>query len=156
MLNINIPGFKNLELQHAVFDYNGTLAVEGNLIQGVQEKLNILAERIHVHVITGDSYGHARNELLKVNCKLSILSSENQVGAKRDYIKELDPNKVVAIGNGRNDQYMLKDAALGIVVMGSEGVAIEAITAADLLMPDIFSVFDTLLQARRLSATMRA
>jgi hypothetical protein len=38
MLSIAIPGFKNLSLAHLVLDFNGTLAVDGNLITGVSER----------------------------------------------------------------------------------------------------------------------
>ena len=40
MLNLSIPGFKdNISIQHLTLDFNGTLAVDGNLIDGVKESL---------------------------------------------------------------------------------------------------------------------
>jgi soluble P-type ATPase len=156
MMNLTIPGFGELALSHAVFDYNGTLAVEGYLIEGLKQRLNILSECLHIHVVTGDSYGHAKNELKDINCKLTILSAENQGIAKRNYLRELNPIQAVAIGNGRNDIMMLKEAALAIAVIGKEGLASQCLLEADLIMPDIFSVFDTLHQARRLTATLRS
>ena len=35
MIEIDIPGYKTLHLEHLVLDYNGTLAVDGVLIDGV-------------------------------------------------------------------------------------------------------------------------
>jgi hypothetical protein len=34
MIEIEIPGFQRLQLTHLVLDYNGTLAVNGDLIEG--------------------------------------------------------------------------------------------------------------------------
>lgn len=34
MIEINIPGFGSLELDHLVLDYNGTMALDGQLIEG--------------------------------------------------------------------------------------------------------------------------
>ena len=39
MLTISIPGFRVLELEHLVCDYNGTLACDGHLLDGVKERL---------------------------------------------------------------------------------------------------------------------
>ena len=43
MLAIAIPGFRDLEVEHLVLDYNGTLAIDGRLIPGVREALGALA-----------------------------------------------------------------------------------------------------------------
>ena len=61
----------------------------------------------------------------------------------------------VAAGNGRNDRLMLKDSALGIVVIQTEGTAVEALSAADLVVPGILEALDLLLHRRRLKATLR-
>jgi hypothetical protein len=37
MISLNIPGFKQLELSALVCDYNGTLAVDGQLLPGVAD-----------------------------------------------------------------------------------------------------------------------
>jgi soluble P-type ATPase len=43
MLEIDIPGFGLLVLQHLVTDFNGTLSVGGKLLPGVKGQLNRLA-----------------------------------------------------------------------------------------------------------------
>lgn len=156
MLKLDIPGFGELQLSNAIFDFNGTLAIEGRLIGGITERLNKLAERIDLHIITGDSFGKAKSELAGIKCHLTILAPEDQAMAKKKYLQALDPKNTVAIGNGRNDQHMLKDAALGIAVIGDEGTAIEAMLAANIIMPNISSVLDTLLHQKRLIATLRS
>jgi hypothetical protein len=43
VIEIEIPGFRVLQLSHLVLDYNGTLAVNGDLIEGVKSHLSPLA-----------------------------------------------------------------------------------------------------------------
>jgi soluble P-type ATPase len=50
---------------------------------------------------------------------------------------------------------MLRLAALGIAVIGPEGVAREAQEAADLLVPDPVSALELLFHTNRLKATLR-
>jgi soluble P-type ATPase len=68
----------------------------------------------------------------------------------------LGETQTAAVGNGRNDRLMLKEAALGIVVVQTEGTAVEAMSAADLLVPGILEALDLLLFPRRLKATLRS
>ena len=37
MMKVDIPGYKNIEIENVVFDYNGTIAEDGILIEGVGE-----------------------------------------------------------------------------------------------------------------------
>ena len=38
MLTIPIPGRSALQLQHIVLDYNGTIALDGELMPGVEDR----------------------------------------------------------------------------------------------------------------------
>ncbi len=156
MLGIEIPGFKRLLLANLVLDYNGTLACDGKLITGVGERLELLSDRLQVHVLTADTFGSAREELAKLPCRVSVISQENQAEAKGNYIGDLGPEECVAIGNGRNDRFMLKRAALGIAVLQDEAASTEAVLAADILSRNILDALDLLLHPLRLTATLRA
>jgi len=57
MISLEIPGFGPLELRHLVCDYNGTLALDGQLLSGVAERVSALAAQLDVHVITADTFG---------------------------------------------------------------------------------------------------
>ena len=70
-------------------------------------------------------------------------------------VQELGPTSVVAFGNGANDAGMLRLAALGIAVLGEEGVALTALQAADVLAHGPISAINLLLQPKRLIATLR-
>lgn len=155
MLEIHIPGFGDLKLQHAVFDYNGTLAVDGLLKKAIISELNNLAKQLKIHIITGDTFATVKEEVANINCQLTILSAENQAQAKVNYLAQLNPEAVIAIGNGRNDQLMLKQAKVGIVILGDEGAAVESLVAADLVVSDISKAINLLLHPRRLVASLR-
>ena len=156
MISINIPGFGELTLNYALIDFNGTLAVDGKLIEGIAKPLNALAEELEVHILTGDGMGTAKAELADIHCKLTIVPAANQGLSKQTYLHQLNSKETVAIGNGRNDGYMLKESALGIVVLGNEGASTEAIHAADVMVPSIFVALDLLHHHHRLRATLRA
>ena len=155
MLTISIPGGATLEIEHLVLDYNGTLAVGGALLPGVSARLNALAETVQVHVVTADTFGVAHAALEGVRCTLSILPPGGQDAAKLAYIQSLEPERTVAVGNGRNDRLMLEAAALGIAVLEGEGAATAALLAADVVVPGIEPALDLLLHPLRLVATLR-
>ena len=155
MIEIIIPGFRNLQLKHLVLDYNGTLACDGQLLRGVKEALDILRDKLHIHMLTADTFGEARSGLEGVPCELSILPEENQDTGKLKYIKRLDLQSTVCIGNGRNDRLILKEAVLGIAVVQDEGAAIESLLAAEVVCTSIVSALQLLTNPLRLVATLR-
>jgi soluble P-type ATPase len=70
-------------------------------------------------------------------------------------LKSLDLEKTVAMGNGNNDQLILKEAALGIVILGDEGISVTALKQADIMVKNISDALDLLLKPKRLTATLR-
>ena len=52
MIELNIPGKGLIQLEHLVCDVNGTLAVDGQLIDGVANRLIELQDRMTVHLVT--------------------------------------------------------------------------------------------------------
>ena len=156
MEEITIPGYKTLQLSQLVLDFNGTLACDGRLLEGVAERLNALAPEMKIHVVTADTFGTVRQQLAEIPCDVVVLPVENQDTAKRDFVGQLDADATVAVGNGRNDRLMLKAAALGIAVVQEEGAAVETVIAADIVCPDILSALDLLDHPKRLIATLRS
>ncbi len=152
---IAIPGFKQLQLQHLVLDYNGTLARDGQLLEGVEHALAKLAPELDIHVITADTFGSVATQISHLPCSLSIIPTQHQAKAKADYIRHLGVKQVVAIGNGYNDHLMLQEAALGIALAQHEGVAVKALQAADIMVTDIVNALNLLLKPSRLIATLR-
>jgi soluble P-type ATPase len=155
MLPIPISGFGHLELDYLVLDYNGTLAVDGSIVEGVPERLQRLSRDLAIHVITADTFGRARIALAELPCNVVVLNSELQDEAKRAYVESLGPTRCVCIGNGRNDALMLECAALGIAVLQAEGAAGETLGRADVVCRGITDALDLLLHPLRLTATLR-
>jgi soluble P-type ATPase len=155
MIDFKVPGFADLSIGHLVLDYNGTLAVDGVLINGVEKALNELAKNLQVHVITADTFGYARDELKKVKATLTILGPTAQSEAKRDYVCALGKENVESIGNGRNDRLMLEASALGIALIQTEGASSATCQAADIICLSILDALALLQQPKRLIATLR-
>ena len=156
MLAIAIPGFRDLEVEHLVLDYNGTLAIDGRLIPGVREALGALADQVEIHVVTADTFGCAASELSGLPVKMTIIPLEAQAEAKLAYVQQLGAERVCAIGNGRNDRRMLAAAAVGIALIQREGGAGEALAAAAVVAFDVLDALDLLRHPARLIATLRS
>jgi len=156
VIEVNIPGDRKLQLQHLVLDYNGTIACDGGLITGVKENLVALADKLKIHILTADTFGNVHRGLEGIQCELSILAPEAQDIGKLEYVKGLGVENTVCVGNGRNDQLMLKEAALGIAVILEEGAATAALVAADVVCTNIVSALELLGNPLRLVATLRS
>jgi soluble P-type ATPase len=156
MLEIDVPGYKILRLEHLVLDYNGTLAGDGELLDGVDSALIELSRVMQVHILTGDTFGLAGENLAKMPCKLVILPAPHQDTQKLQYVDKLGPDACVTIGNGLNDRLMLRAAGLAIAVSQREGVAVETLMAADILVHDIRFAFELLTHPQRLIATLKS
>jgi soluble P-type ATPase len=156
MINVSIPGRGELQLDHLVLDYNGTLAIDGELIPGVADRLISLGEHLKIYVVTADTFGTVKATLAELNCEIAILpTTQPQDEAKGMFVEKLNKVRTAAIGNGRNDRLMVETAALGIVVIQREGAARDAILAADIVTTDILSALDLLANPLRLAATLR-
>lgn len=155
MIELTIPGRGQLRLAHLVTDVNGTLALDGILLDGLAKRLASLRDRLEIHMLTADTHGRqaAIDELLKL--KATRVQPGNEAQAKAEFVRALGAETVVAIGQGANDAGMLKAAALGICVMSNEGVAVETLLSADLLLPDIFSALNLLDKPLRIIASLR-
>jgi len=156
MIEIDIPGFNKLEIEHLVLDYNGTLACDGVLLDGVSERIAALADVVTVHVVTADTFGLAREQIDGLPCRLTVLKQEDQDRAKLDYVRRLGGVTVACVGNGRNDRLMLKEAGIGIAVVLGEGASVESLLHADVVCTDACTALDLLIHPRRLIATLRS
>jgi P-type E1-E2 ATPase len=152
MLEIEIPGRGALRLAHLVLDLNGTLALDGRLLDGVPERLASLRVHVALHVLTADTFGR----VAEIERRLGFPAKRIRGTAdKAAHVERLGATSVAAVGNGANDAAMLAAAALGIAVLGPEGLAREAAEVADIIAPDIQAALDLLLNPRRLLATWR-
>lgn len=155
MITVEIPGFRTYTFHHLVLDVNGTLAKDGQLIEGTVALLEKLHSKLYIHLLTADTHGRQEAVNRALSMEAVKIPVENQVQAKLNYIEKLDADSVVAVGNGANDAAMLERAALGIAVIGPEGAAVESLLKAKIAASDIRSALELLLYPKRLIATLR-
>jgi soluble P-type ATPase len=149
-----------LRIETLVTDYSGTLSCGGKLTGGVEERLIRLAEVVDLHVLTSDTFGTARRELMNIDVTIKILEGDQHDVQKQRYaLDRCDPSRTAALGNGANDRLLLQAVreagGLGVAVDNGEGCATETAAAANLLIHGVANALDLLLEPDRLKATLR-
>jgi len=155
MLKLEIPGRGVFEFENIVLDLNGTLSIDGKIHLKVKDKINLLAKKAKVYVLTADTRGGAHQILGKLNVEIVLLASDNTSRQKAEFIQAIGPNRTVAIGNGYNDHLMVKEAALGLCIIGKEGASAETVKRSDVVLQDVLDALDFLLRPLRSKATLR-
>ena len=155
MLQIDIPGQNTFILKHLVLDYNGTIAEDGELISGVSERLIDLSNSLTIHVITADTHGTVKAKLAGLPIQTTVIGEGAQDKQKEEFVKLLNAESVIAMGNGRNDIHMLSAAAVGVGLMQKEGCSTAIIQSADILCDNICDALDLLRFPDRIRATLR-
>ena len=155
MIELNIPGRGLLQLHHLVCDVNGTLAVDGQLPDDLARALTALRDRLTLHLLTADTHGRQHLIDQQLNLVAVRIQPGQEAQQKAEYVQSLGASGVVAIGQGANDAGMLQAAGLGICVFSTEGTAVEALLAADLVTTTIFDAIDLLEKPLRIVASLR-
>jgi P-type E1-E2 ATPase len=155
MISVSVPGWGDLDIEYLVVDYNGTCAFDGKIKENVKEMLEKVSRYIKVFIITSDTYGNIDTEGNTIGFSIIKVGKEGSSAEKAKIIKELGPEKIVAIGNGSNDVLMLKEAALGIGVIGEEGCSKDILKEADFVVKNVTDALSILLHPERIVATLR-
>jgi len=155
MIELNIPGRGTFQIEHLVCDVNGTLAIDGQLHDGLKRNLILLRDRLTLHLITADTHGQQEIIDQQLGIEAVRLQKGNEAQQKEAYVETLGREGVIAIGQGANDSLMLKTAGIGIGIHSAEGIATETLLAADIILPDIFSALELFEKPLRLVATLR-
>ncbi|HER08710.1 MAG TPA: ATPase P [Bacteroides sp.] len=155
MIEIEIPGHRTIQAEYLVLDFNGTLALDGHLIDGVADQLLQLSADLEVLVLTADTFGTVRKELKDLPVIVKVLDPADQDRQKAEVVNQLGADRVIAVGNGRNDLLMLQESALGIGVILAEGAYVQIMNAIQVICTSITDALDLLLKPKRLAATLR-
>ncbi len=158
-IELDLPCGLFYDISNLILDLNGTLTVDGQLVEGVVPRLKELSKLLNVYVLTADTHqtlDGLTNEL-RDDCGVNIHCLESGRGdlQKLAFLEKLGREQTVAIGNGCNDALMLKEAAIGICVIGKEGASIDALTSSRIVFLDIRDALDIFLKRNRLIATLR-
>ena len=162
-MRIALPEREPFQLDHLVCDLNGTLAEDGLLLDGVSGRLVQLGGSLSLHLLTADTHGTAayiveqlHHALVGAGVYTPLACERVGTGMEKErYVQRLGAERVVAIGNGANDVAMLRAVALSILVLGTEGAAVPALLAAQVVVSSAADALDLLLFPERLVATLR-
>ena len=141
-----------LPFHRVVLDYTGTLSLDGQLLPGVEHRLRRLAEILEITILTADTFGTARESVKDLPVGIQLIQDGQE---KAGVVASMDPDGVIAIGNGRNDIPMMEVAGVSIAVLGPEGAAAGLFRVADIVTRDINDALDLLMNPLRLKATLR-
>lgn len=155
MLGYDIPGLGQIDIENVVFDYNGTIAVDGELIEGVEQLLEELKSYVNIYILTADTYGTAEDKCSVLGVHIKTFPQGRVSHYKKEIVESIGAEKTICIGNGFNDIDMLKEAGLSIAVIGKEGCSGKLLAYADIVSHSIIDAIEILLRANRLKATLR-
>lgn len=154
MLRVNIPGREELVLNHLILDYNGTIAEDGYIIEGIARRLDMLKDVLQIYVITADTHGTAAQRCAGLPLEVKTFPTVEVGVIKAEEAKKLTGG-VACIGNGFNDIQMSDASDLSICVIGREGCCGALIGHCDVVVTSIHDALDLLLKTDRLRATLR-
>ena len=154
MITIDIPGREIITIEHLVLDYNGTVAEDGQLIDGVEERMRALKDRVSIHVLTADTYGTVRAQCDPIGVHVETFPRAGAAECKLEIVQRLGSH-VMCVGNGFNDVLMFDAADLSVAVLEKEGTYAGLIAHADIVTRSIVDAFDLLIRTDRMRATLR-
>jgi len=155
LISYQIPGAGLIEIEHLVLDFNGTIAEDGVLIDGVKDRLLHLVRNLEIYIVTADTHGSVVKECQDLPVSVHVIGKEDQLGEKKRFIQSLNSKGVVSIGNGINDEWMFEESNLAIAIIGKEGCATATLLKSDIAVTSIRNALDLLLKESRLIATLR-
>lgn len=156
MLKLDIPGFGAVEAEYLVMDLNGTLGLQGVPDDGVIRRLRELSGTLKLIVLTADTHGRAKDLPADFGMRVEKLTPGDEDKQKQDFVRKMGSDKTITLGNGSNDALMLKEARVGICVIGDEGASLKGILNADVVVHHIHHALDLLSHPKRLLATLRS
>lgn len=154
MLTISIPGRGDLVLRHLLLDFNGTIADDGRLAEGVAERLEVLSRSLSIYVVTADTHGTAAAACAGLPVEV-LTYPTTDVGAIKRQVAERLGDGVACMGNGYNDLQMAEACALSVCILGREGCCGALLGKSDVVVTSITDGLDLLLKPDRLLATLR-
>nr|MDO8088484.1 HAD family hydrolase [Candidatus Sigynarchaeum springense] len=135
---------------------NGTLALDGMLIEGVSGRIAELKMALVIYLISSDTHGTAKDIAFSLGIDRKIIvPGKDERKQKAAFVKALGKTHVAAIGNGQNDALMLKEAILGVCVVGHEGGASGTLATAKIVVTNPLDALDLFRFPKRLTATLR-
>ena len=145
-------GVGEIELENIILDLNGTLTIDGKLVEGVKEQILKLKELGYkIYLFSGDVRGNAAQLAQELDIEVHRAANSQE---KEVLTKKLDVNKTVAIGNARIDIGTFIPCKLRIATLQSEGIHASIINYVDIIVPSINDALNLLIDPIIFNATM--
>ncbi len=152
-MKYQVPEVGEIEIKTIVLDLNGTLSVNGEIPEGLNERLAKLKTLdISVVLFTGDQRGTAAD--LCKEYGIDFIRTKSGV-EKEEAMKKYDPETTAAIGNARIDIGTFKHAKVSVATLQSEGIHAEILKYVDVIVPSIKDALDFFIDTDTFCATMR-
>ena len=152
-MEYNVSGVGTITLKTVVFDLNGTLAVYGEIKQSTKELLVELKNHgFEIFILTSDQRGVAMETVreIEVNCVIARTSKE-----KQKFMKSLDRETTVTVGNGRVDIGMFQMSRIRIATLQAEGIHTGIISFVDMIVPSVDDAIKLLIDKDAFVSTMK-
>lgn len=158
MKKINIPNFGETVIRNVIFDINGTIQFQGEISVELVKKFHKFKEIYNIYLISADTRGNLKDLAEKLGVKyIKITPKEiSEARAKNYELEKLGKKETIVVGNGNNDSLMIKNAILGIVIIGAEGAATKSLLNSDLVFTDPNDVLDFLMDDKAIIGTLRS
>ena len=154
MIEVNIPGRRKYQIENIVFDYNGTIALDGEMSIETINNIKELSKLVKIYILTADTYGTVTAKCHGLPVKLITFPSDNAAVYKRNLVESLKGD-TICFGNGFNDIEMFKVSTISVCIMGEEGCSGKLITLSDIVVSSIHDGFELLFKTDRIKATLR-
>ncbi|MEG1965391.1 MAG: HAD hydrolase family protein [Oscillospiraceae bacterium] len=155
MIKLDIPHYKILNIEKVIFDFNGTIGVDGKIKENVKELITKLAKKCEIYIATADTNGTTADECKNLPVKIYIFKNQSALTEKRNLAHNLIGENTVCFGNGNNDVEMFNECILSICVIGDEGASSKAIINSDIVVKSIEDGINVLLNENRIIADLR-
>lgn len=155
MLVYDIPGTGEIRIENIVFDYNGTVAVDGKLIDGVKESLVKLKNYANIYILTADTYGTVEAQCNNLGIDVKTFPKENAGLFKKEIVEKLGAKNTICVGNGVNDVEMFKICGISIATVEGEGCSGKLLIHTDIAVKSIEEAVELILSKDRMKATLR-
>lgn len=154
MIEVTIPGRGKYQIENIVFDYNGTIAMDGNMSIETINNIKELSGLVKIHILTADTYGTVTAKCSGLPVNLLTFPSDNAAIYKRKIVESLKGD-TICFGNGFNDMEMFKISTISVCIMGEEGCSGKLIPLSDIVVSSIHDGFELLFKTDRIKATLR-
>ncbi|MFH0811648.1 MAG: ATPase P [Pseudomonadota bacterium] len=155
MVATEIPGKGIVQIKNLLLDLNGTIATDGVIAPKIKTMINTLSQKLRIFILSADTQGNLEKATKGIKGEVIRIPARNSTKGKKEFLQQVEPSKTAVIGNGYNDLFILKEARLGIGVIGREGASVRALLNSDIVVRDIFDALDLLIHPLRIKATLR-